>query len=161
METVRSVSVDNSNFISADDSINSLENTQKNRLDIAVLTFIKVFTDEYAGVRSDWSGNGSIGTLVYNETKAKFNGRQLNKLKDIKELNSYSDDKEVRKVLGKAENELIVALLIDPITERKRYQLSSENDRTPVTSREIETLSSNKSTKKPPVSELKYPKYTP
>lgn len=152
METVRSVSVDNSNFISADDSINSLENTQKNRLDIAVLTFIKVFTDEYAGVRSDWSGNGSIGTLIHNETKAKFNGRQLNKLKDIKELNSYSDDKEVRKVLGKAENELIVALLIDPITERKRYQLSSENDRTPVTSREIETLSSNKSTKKPPVS---------
>lgn len=161
METVRSVSVDNSNFISADDSINSLENTQKNRLDIAVLTFIKVFTDEYAGVRSDWSGNGSIGTLIHNETKAKFNGRQLNKLKDIKELNSYSDDKEVRKVLGKAENELIVALLIDPITERKRYQLSSENDRTPVTSREIETLSSNKSTKKLPVSELKYPKYTP
>ena len=152
METVRSVSVDNSNFISADDSINSLENTQKNRLDIAVLTFIKVFTDEYAGVRSDWSGNGSIGTLIHNETKAKFNGRQLNKLKDIKELNSYSDDKEVRKVLGKAENELIVALLIDPITERKRYQLSSENDRTPVTSREIEILSSNKSTKKPPVS---------
>ena len=161
METVRSVSVDNSNFISADDSINSLENTQKNRLDIAVLTFIKVFTDEYAGVRSDWSGNGSIGTLIHNETKAKFNGRQLNKLKDIKELNSYSDDKEVRKVLGKAENELIVALLIDPITERKQYQLSSENDKAPVTSREIETSSSNKSIKKPPVSELKYPKYTP
>lgn len=161
METVGAVSVDNNNFISADDSINSLEDAQKNRLDTAVLSFIKVFTDEYTGVRSDWSGNGSPGTLVHNETKAKFNGRQLNKLKEIKELNSYSDEQEVREVLGKAENELIVALLIDPITERKRYQLSSENDKTTVTSREIETSSSNKSTKKPPVSELKYPKYTP
>lgn len=161
IETVGYVSVDNNNFISADDSINSLEDAQKYRLDTAVLTFIKVFTDEYTGVRSDWSGNGSTGTLVHNETKAKFNGRQLNKLKDIKELNSYSDDKEVRKVLEKAENELIVALLIDPITERKQYQLSSENDKAPVTSREIETSSSNKSIKKPPVSELKYPKYTP
>ena len=161
MEAISSAGIGNNDFISTDDSIDSLEDAQKNRLDKAILTFIKVFTDENTGARSDWSGNGSIGTLVYNETKAKFNARQLNKLKDVRELDSYSDEQEVREVLEKAENELIVALLIDPIAERKQYQLSSENDKTPITSREIETSLSNRSIIKTPVLESNYPKYTP
>lgn len=142
-------------------SHSSLGNKKQKELDEAVGIYIDINTDKYIGVKSDWSGNGSIGTIVPNETKAKFDSRQLKMLKNSKGLHLYSKEKEVREILTKPENNSIVALLIDPIAERRQYELSSENDKTPVMLQEIETSSSSKPTTKNPISELKHPKYTP
>lgn len=142
-------------------SHSSLDNKKQKELDEAVGIYIDINTDKYIGVKSDWSGNGSTGTIVPNETKAKFDSRQLKMLKNRKGLHLYSKEKEVREVLTKTENNYIVALLIDPIAERKQYELSSENDKTPVMRQEIETSLSNNSVTNLPVLESKYPKYTP
>ena len=142
-------------------SHSSLGNKKQKELDEAVGIYIDINTDKYIGVKSDWSGNGSIGTIVPNETKAKFDNRQLKMLKNSKGLHLYSKEKEVREILTKPENDSIIALLIDPIAERRQYELSSENDKTPVMLQEIEISSSSKPTTKSPISELKHPKYTP
>ena len=142
-------------------SHSSLGNKKQKELDEAVGIYIDINTDKYIGVKSDWSGNGSIGTIVPNETKAKFDNRQLKMLKNSKGLHLYSKEKEVREILTKPENDSIIALLIDPIAERRQYELSSENDKTPVMRQEIETSLSNNSVTNLPVLESKYPKYTP
>ena len=164
MEAVRPVAVDNNDSSNIDVSTDSLEDEHRKRLDRAILTFIKIFTDESISVRSDWLGNGSTGTLVPNETKAKFDSRQLGIIKNIEELHSYSSEKRVREVLSKPKNNSIVALLIDPIVEREQYeirQLTKKNNNIPAITQEAEASPSPKSIIKSPVLESQYPKYTP
>ena len=164
MEAVRPVAVDNNDSSNIDVSTDSLEDEHRKRLDRAILTFIKIFTDESISVKSDWLGNGSTGTLAPNETKAKFDSRQLDIIRNIKELNSFSTRNKVREVLAKPENNSIVTLLIDPLVEREQYeiqQLARESNNVSVITQEAEASPNPKSIIKSPVLELQYPKYTP
>ena len=82
----------------------------------------------------------------------------------IEELNSYSEGREVRKVLARPENESIVTLLIDPTAESKQYELTElllESKELDVMSQESKKLSSNRTNTKNSFLKSKYPKYTP
>lgn len=94
-----------------------------------------VVTDKYRNMPRAWqkvSEDDEEPSLIFNETKAMFDKRQLEILDGLG-VHEYSNDKLVYKELAKPESKEIIELLLDPQVERARHDTSQVESLTPTT----------------------------